>query len=109
MRNTEEREINKSYVHCPHCDKKWFTTVSAFDLNYKCDKCHRRYLDEDEVSINESANGKKNRSAVRHFFFTLKSLIGKVCHNSQSYLFYNRHKHGNGISCAAEKIIAFRA
>ena len=45
--------------------------------------------------LNESANRKKNRSAVRHFFLQLKSLIGKVCHNSQSYLFYNRHKHGN--------------
>lgn len=54
LRNTEERETNKNYVHCPHCDKKWFTVVSAVDLNYKCDKCHRRYLiniDEDEVSI----------------------------------------------------------
>ena len=44
LRNTEERETNKNYVHCPHCDKKWFTVVSAVDLNFKCDKCHRQYL-----------------------------------------------------------------
>ena len=63
MRNTEEREINKSYVHCPHCDKKWFTTVSAVDLNYKCDKCHRRYLIFAVMRV--IANGKSGKSKVK--------------------------------------------
>lgn len=51
---TEAKKIDQTHLHCPYCDKKFFTAASIFDMNYKCDKCHRRYLinvDDGSVSI----------------------------------------------------------
>ena len=41
IRNTEE---NKSYIHCPKCDKLLIHAAVIIDGVIKCDKCHRRYL-----------------------------------------------------------------
>ena len=54
MKNTEEHDINKSYIHCPRCDKMLFQAVMVKDEIIKCDKCHRRYLiniQEGNISI----------------------------------------------------------
>lgn len=32
------------HVHCPYCDTQLFSASEVADLNYKCIKCHRRYL-----------------------------------------------------------------
>lgn len=42
--NIEADKSEQIHIHCPHCDKKFFTAVTVVDLYYKCDKCHRRYL-----------------------------------------------------------------
>lgn len=34
----------QSHVHCPYCDTLIFSAIEVIDMNYKCVKCHRRYL-----------------------------------------------------------------
>ncbi len=35
---------DKSYIHCPKCDKLLIHAAVIVDGVIKCDKCHRRYL-----------------------------------------------------------------
>lgn len=53
-RNKGANTSKKSDVHCPHCSRRWFTAVEVVGLDYKCFKCHRRYLinlDENNLSV----------------------------------------------------------
>lgn len=43
-RNTEADKSEQTHIHCPYCDKKFFTATAVVNMHYKCDKCHRRYL-----------------------------------------------------------------
>lgn len=43
LRSTESNKSEQSQLHCPFCDKKFFTAALVVDLIVKCDKCHRRY------------------------------------------------------------------
>lgn len=43
-RNTDSGKSEESHIHCPYCDKKFFTATVIVDMNFKCEKCHRRYL-----------------------------------------------------------------
>ncbi len=49
--NTEANNTEQSHLHCPYCDRKFFTAATVVDMNFKCDKCHRRYL----INLNESS------------------------------------------------------
>lgn len=54
MEDKSNTEGNKSYVHCPKCDKLLIYAAVIINGVIKCDKCHRRYLlnvKENNVSI----------------------------------------------------------
>lgn len=44
MEDTRNTEENKSYIHCPKCDKMLIQAATIVEGTIKCDKCHRRYL-----------------------------------------------------------------
>ena len=44
MVNIKDTEAEKSYIHCPKCDKMLIYAAVIIDGVIKCDKCHRRYL-----------------------------------------------------------------